>query len=144
MKNITTLALFVTLASATALPALTQASAPQTAPAVSQSTKAAVSAPFKGIEVNGGTVSLFGRNGRQVLKLSADFQIPKSPAPHWQIVDGEGNVFLLQRLTIVGDKSNGEIVLPKYVKSIAKVQIWCSFAEVLLGETSFGSTVKTR
>lgn len=144
MNHLTPLALFVTLASATALPTFAQASAPQSAPSVSQSAKATVSAPFKGIEVNGGTVSLFQRNGRQVLKLSADFQIPKSPAPHWQIVDGEGNVFLLQRLTIVGDKSNREIVLSKYVKSIAKVQIWCSFAEVLLGETSFGGTVKIR
>jgi len=31
--------------------------------------------------------------------------------------------------------------VPKYVKNVAKVQIWCAFAEVNLGEASFSSPV---
>jgi hypothetical protein len=32
--------------------------------------------------------------------------------------------------------------VPSYVKDIAKVQVYCAFAEVLLGESSFNSPVK--
>jgi len=32
-------------------------------------------------------------------------------------------------------------VVPSYIKDIAKVQVYCAFAEVLLGETSFSSPV---
>ena len=44
-------------------------------------------------------------NGKNVLKLSADF-VPDTPDPHWQVVDSKGQVFLLQRLGIKGDKVN--------------------------------------
>jgi len=40
-----------------------------------------------------------------------------------------------------GESFKKEIVLPKYVKNVAKVQIWCSFAEVNLAEASFSSPV---
>lgn len=94
---------------------------------------------FKGVEVNGGTASLYKKGNEYRLKVSDDFMLPTSPAPHWQIVDAQGNVFLLQQFNIAGDKKNKDIMLPKYIKSVAKVQVWCSFAEVVLGEASFKS-----
>jgi hypothetical protein len=97
--------------------------------------------PFKGAEVNGGTVSASTENGKTTLKLSKDFKIPASPAPHFQVIDADGNTFLLRRLTIVGNKTHRDVVLPSYIKSVAKVQIWCAFAEVVLGEASFESPV---
>jgi hypothetical protein len=99
------------------------------------------SSQFKGIEVNKGSVEFYMKEGRAHLKWSNDFQVPNSPAPHWQVVDAQGNVFLLNRLVIAGDKQNRDIVLPKNIKSIAKVQIWCSFAEVNLGEATFAKKV---
>src|SRR5262249_6008910 len=62
-------------------------------------------------------------------------------APHWQVVDGRGNVFLLQRLVAKDKKYHQTITLPDYVLDVAKVQIWCAFAETLLGETSFGKAI---
>jgi hypothetical protein len=72
-----------------------------------------------------------------MLKLSSDFKIPNTPAPHWQVVDAKGNVFLLNQLKIKDDMVNRTVMLPSYIKSVAKVQIWCSFAEVNLGEAIF-------
>ena len=34
-------------------------------------------------------------------------------------------------------------VLPAYIKDIAKVQIYCAWAEALLGETTFTTTMTT-
>jgi hypothetical protein len=77
-----------------------------------------------------------------VLTLSDDFVVPDTPAPHWQVVDDRGNVYLLQRLEIKGDKLNKTITVPSYVQSITRVQIWCAWAEVLLGEASFNETLR--
>jgi len=44
-------------------------------------------------------------------------------------------------LDIKGGKVNRSITVPSYVPDIAKVQIWCAFAETLLGEASFVSPV---
>jgi hypothetical protein len=100
------------------------------------------SSQFKGIEVNKGSVSTYVKDGKTHIKWSDDFTVPNSPAPHWQIVDEKGTVYLLQRLTIAGDKQNRDIILPSHIKSIKKVQIWCSFAEVNLGEATFAKAVK--
>lgn len=102
---------------------------------------------FKGAKVNGGTVTHDMRDGRHVLTLSDDFKTPDTPAPHWQVVDSRGNVYLLNRLMVKGglvggDKFNKMITLPQYIQDIAKVQIWCAWAEVLLGEASFETPVK--
>jgi len=43
---------------------------------------------------------------------------------------------------IKGDKMNKSIVVPDYVKDIAKVQMWCAFAETNLGEAAFENPVK--
>jgi hypothetical protein len=96
---------------------------------------------FSGAKVNDGTVTHVKENGRHVLKLSSDFKVPDTPDPHWQVVDSKGNVFLLQRLGIKGDKVNTRIELPAYVKDVAKVQIWCAWAEAVLGESSFANPV---
>jgi hypothetical protein len=98
---------------------------------------------FSGAKVNDGTVTHVKENGKHVLKLSADFKVPDTPDPHWQIVDSKGNVFLLQRLGIKGDKVNTQITLPAYVKDIAKVQIYCAWAEAVLGETTFDQVYGT-
>jgi hypothetical protein len=97
---------------------------------------------FKGIEVNGGTVHLHREGKKTMLMVSSDFKIPNSPAPHWQIVDAQGNVYLLNQFKIAGDKLNREITLPSYIKSVKSVQVWCSFAEVVLGQADFAKPIK--
>lgn len=97
------------------------------------------SQPFTGAKVNGGTVTLTKDGGKTTLTLSDDFVVPGTPDPHWQVVDSKGNVYLLERLPIKGDKVNTSITVPSYVPDVAKVQIWCAFAETLLGEAPFAS-----
>jgi hypothetical protein len=100
------------------------------------------STPFAGVKANTGRVTLTGSAGALVLTLSDDFKAPEAPDPHWQVVDSKGRVYLLQKLTVkglVGDKMNRSITLPAYITDVAKVQFWCAYAEVLLGEASFGS-----
>jgi hypothetical protein len=97
---------------------------------------------FSGAKVNAGTVTHSVQNGKHVLRLSPDFQVPDTPDPHWQVIDSKGNVFLLQRLGIKGDKVNTVITLPSYVQDVAKVQVYCAWAEAVLGETTFTSTLK--
>lgn len=96
---------------------------------------------FSGVKVNGGTVTHANQGGRIVLTLSDDFKVPETPDPHWQVVDAQGNVYLLDRLQAKNGKYNKSIVLPAYVPNVVKVQIWCAFAETLLGEASFTGPV---
>jgi len=112
------------------------------APSSQVSAQGRTSSPFAGAKANTGRVTLIGNPGSLVLTLSDDFKTPDTPDPHWQVVDGKGRVYLLQKLTVkglVGDKMNRSITLPSYITDVAKVQIWCAYAEVLLGEASFGS-----
>lgn len=104
--------------------------------------KVLTSKPFMGPKANTGTVTATVDGGKITLKVSDDFVIPDTPAPSWQIVDSKGNTFLLNQFKIKGDKTNRQIVLPSYIKDVAKVQVWCSWAEALLGETSFDTIVK--
>jgi len=99
------------------------------------------SAPFQGVKANKGTVTLQQQGTAWTLTLSADFVVPETPAPHWQVVDARGNTFLLQRLVAKDGKFHQTITLPDYVLDVAKVQIWCAFAETLLGETTFGKVM---
>ena len=99
------------------------------------------SRPFAGVKANTGSVTLSSNGSARTLTLSEDFKAPEAPDPHWQVVDNEGRVYLLQKLTVkglTGDKMNRSITLPAYIKSVAKVQFWCAYAEVLLGEAAFG------
>lgn len=101
------------------------------------------SKPFSGAKVNGGTVTHTVKGKQHVLTLSSDFKSPDTPDPHWQVIDSKGNVYLLQRLGIKGDKINTSITLPSYVQDVAKVQIYCAWAEAVLGETSFDQKILT-
>lgn len=103
-----------------------------------------MSKPFTGTKVNGGTVTHAKQGGKNLLTLSDDFQVPGTPDPHWQVVDSQGNVYLLQRLMIKEDKVNKTITLPSYIRDIAKVQIWCAWAETLLGEAPFSAPIMAR
>ena len=98
--------------------------------------------PFRGPKANTGYATHHTRVGKSILTLSDDFKIPDTPAPHWQLVDSRGNAYLLQRLKIKGDKYNQAIEVPAHVPDVAKVQIWCAWAETLLGEASFSAPVR--
>jgi len=107
------------------------------------------STKFSGAKVNAGTVTHSVKEGKNVLTLSSDFQMPDTPDPHWQVVDSKGNTFLLQRLGVKNlaglakDRINTSITLPAYVKDVAKVQIYCAWAEAILGEASFSAPMMT-
>ena len=96
-----------------------------------------VTTPFAGKAVNGGTVTHETRGDRHALTVSADFVVPGSPDPHWQVVDSKGQIYVLDRLKLKDDKINRSITLPAYVVDVAKVQMWCAWAEVVLGEAAF-------
>ena len=96
---------------------------------------------FSGAKVNAGTVTHSMQGGKHVLTLSADFKVPDTPDPHWQVVDSKGAVYLLQRLGVKDNKVNTSITLPAYIKDVARVQIYCAWAEAVLGEASFSSTL---
>jgi len=100
---------------------------------------------FQGPKANKGHVTHSTRDGKSVLTLSDDFVVPDTPDPHWQVVDSDGQVYLLDKLkkkALLGDKYQKEIVLPGYVKNVSKVIIWCAWAEANLGDASFISPVK--
>ena len=99
------------------------------------------SRPFAGKAVNGGTVTVTQQGGKTVLTLSSDFQVPGSPDPHWQVIDSKGTAYLLDRVKLKDDRINTSITLPGYVPDVAKVQMWCAWAEVVLGEAPFATPV---
>lgn len=109
-----------------------------------------VSGAFSGPKVNGGKVTHAVQNGTHMLSLSADFVVPDTPDPHWQVVDSKGNTYVLQRLGVKSlggvakDRINMSIAVPDYVRDIAKVQIYCAWAEAVLGEASFDAPQLTR
>ena len=99
------------------------------------------SAKFQGPKANTGTVSHFYENGKSVLRVSDDFKTPDTPAPTWRVVDTNGNVYTLDAFKIKGGEKR-QVAVPSYIMNIAKVQVYCAWAEVLLGETNFPSAVK--
>jgi hypothetical protein len=100
------------------------------------------SAAFAGPKANTGTVTLTHEGAKRVLTLSSDFVSPDTPDPHWQVVDSSGNVYTLERLKIKEDREHRSVTLPAYVRDVAKVVIWCAFAEANLGEAKFAKPVK--
>src|SRR5947207_11388217 len=99
------------------------------------------SAMFQGPKANTGTVSHVNENGKSILRVSQDFKLPDTPAPTWRVVDTQGNIYTLDAFKIKGGEKR-EVVVPSYVKDIAKVQVYCAFAQVLLGEAGFSAPVK--
>src|SRR4030095_2428585 len=100
------------------------------------------SGPFQGEKANTGFVTHTTEGDKSMRTLSEYFVSPQTPDPHWQVIDSKVNTYLLQKLMIKGDKMNKSIEVPKYVHDIAKVQMWCAFAEVNLGEATFEHPVK--
>ena len=101
------------------------------------------SSKFEGPKANTGTVMHFVENGKSMLKVSDDFKVPDTPAPTWRVVDSKGNVYTLDAFKIKGGSGEKrEIVVPAYVQNIVKVQVYCAWAEVLLGEAGFSQAVK--
>jgi hypothetical protein len=104
------------------------------------------SSQFQGPKANTGTVSHYVENGKSMLKVSDDFKVPDTPAPTWRVVDSTGNIYTLDafkiKSTLGGNAEKREVEVPSYVKDIAKVQVYCAWAQVLLGEASFSSPVK--
>ena len=101
------------------------------------------SSMFQGPKANTGTVSHSVENGKSILRVSPDFKVPDTPAPTWRVIDSKGNVYTLDAFKIKG--GNGEkreVAVPSYVPNIAKVQVYCAWAEVVLGEAGFSSAVK--
>lgn len=99
------------------------------------------SGAFKGPKANTGMVTASKEGGKIVLALSDNFKTPDTPDPHWQVVDSKGTVFMLQKISIKDNKMNRKIALPDYIKDVAKVVIWCAWAETNLGEASFDKPV---
>ena len=99
------------------------------------------SSMFAGPKANTGTVSHLRENGKSILRVSADFKVPDTPAPTWRIVDSKGAIYTLDAFKIKGGEKR-EVTVPAYVRDIAKVQVYCAWAEVLLGEAGFSSPVK--
>lgn len=103
---------------------------------------------FEGVKANSGTATHARSGNNDTLTWSDDFKIPETPAPHWQVIDTKGNVYLLNRLKIKGgalggEKENRTITIPSYIHDVAKVQIYCAWAEALLGEASFSKPIMT-
>ncbi len=96
---------------------------------------------FQGPKANTGTAMHIYENGKSILRVSNDFKVPDTPAPTWRVVDSNGNIYTLEAFKIKGGEKR-QVMVPSYIPNIAKVQVYCAFAEVLLGEASFSSPVK--
>jgi len=101
------------------------------------------SSKFEGPKANTGTVMHCVENGKSMLRVSDDFKVPDTPAPTCRVVDAKGNIYTLDAFKIKsGNNEKREVVVPAYVQNIVKVQVYCAWAEVLLGEASFSQAVK--
>ena len=101
------------------------------------------SSKFEGPKANTGTVMHYVENGKSMLRVSDDFKVPDTPAPTWRVVDAKGNIYTLDAFKIKsGNNEKREVMVPSYIPNIAKVQVYCAWAEVILGEASFSSPVK--
>ena len=97
---------------------------------------------FEGPKANTGTATYTVENGKKILRVSADFKVPDTPAPTWRVVDSKGNIYTLDAFKVkAGNNEKREVVVPSYVHDIVKVQVYCAWAEVLLGEAGFTSPV---
>ena len=100
------------------------------------------SSKFEGPKANTGTVTHTVENGKSILRVSANFKVPDTPAPTWRVVDSKGNIYTLDAFKVkAGNNEKREVVVPSYVHDIVKVQVYCAWAEVLLGEAAFTSPI---
>lgn len=99
------------------------------------------SSMFAGPKANTGTVSHVRENGKSILRVSSDFKVPDTPAPTWRVVDSKGAIHTLDAFKIKGGEKR-EVQVPAYVRDIVKVEVYCAWAEILLGDAKFSSPVK--
>ena len=100
------------------------------------------SSMFQGPKANTGTVTHSVENGKSILRVSADFKVPDTPAPTWRVVDAKGNIYTLDAFKIKsGNNEKREVVVPSYVPNVVKVQVYCAWAEVILGEAGYSSPI---
>jgi hypothetical protein len=95
---------------------------------------------FEGPKANTGMATHSIENGQSVLRVTSDFKVPDTPAPTWRVVDSTGNIYTLDAFKTKGGEKR-EVFVPRYVPNIAKVQVYCAWAQVLLGEASFSPPV---
>ena len=104
------------------------------------------SSKFEGPKANTGTVMHYVENGKSMLKVSDDFKVPDTPAPTWRVVDSKGNIYTLDafkiKSTLGGNAERREVTVPAYARDIVKVQVYCAWAEVVLGEAGFSAAIK--
>ena len=107
------------------------------------------SKPFSGAKVNAGTVTHSMKDGKNVLTLSDDFKVPDTPDPHWQVVDSQGQYLPAAasrreepRRPREGSHQHVDHAAA-YIKDVAKVQIYCAWAEAVLGEAPFTAPLMT-
>lgn len=104
-----------------------------------------VTSQFQGPKANTGTATFFSQGGKNMLKVSDDFKVPDTPAPTWRVVDSKGNIYTLDAFKIKEGLGNGEkrqVVVPAYVHDVVTVQVYCAWAQVLLGEAKFANPQK--
>lgn len=104
-----------------------------------------VTSQFQGPKANTGTAMFFSQGGKNMLKVSDDFKVPDTPAPTWRVVDSKGNIYTLDAFKIKEGLGNGEkrqVVVPAYVHDVVSVQVYCAWAQVLLGEAKFANPQK--
>ena len=102
---------------------------------------------FAGAKANTGMAIFFHEGGKNMLKVTDDFKVPDTPAPTWRVVDSKGNIYTLDAFKVQGlipgtNKERRQIAVPSYIHDVAKVQVYCAWAEVLLGEASFTNPAK--
>jgi hypothetical protein len=97
---------------------------------------------FEGPKANTGTAMFLVENGKRILRVSADFKVPDTPAPTWRVIDSKGNIYTLDAFKVkAGSGEKREVMVPAYVRDIVKVQVYCAWAEVILGQAGFDSPV---
>ena len=101
----------------------------------------AATGKFQGPKANTGMAIYSLEGGHRMLRVTPDFKVPDTPAPTWRVVDSSGTIYTLDAFKIKGGEKR-EVVVPSYIKDIAKVQVYCAWAEILLGEASFSTAVK--
>ena len=100
------------------------------------------SSKFEGPKANTGTVTHTVENGKSILRVSGDFKVPDTPAPTWRVVDSKGVTYTLDAFKVkAGNGEKREVVVPSYIRDIVKVQVYCAWAEILLGEAGFSSPI---
>jgi hypothetical protein len=96
---------------------------------------------FEGPKANTGMAVHTVENGKSILRVTGDFKVPDTPAPTWRVVDSKGNIYTLDAFKIKGGEKR-EVIVPAFVQDIVKVQVYCAWAQILLGEASFSMAVR--